>query len=100
MGFKIEREEYVNKTFRIEKKLVEEMEKICDKKNISLNKLVVMCINYALNDLEEDDQSIQLSSFVLIIQLRSIVAVLNIVGQVLYIYVDSCFLANFCLGYA
>lgn len=31
------------------------MEKICDKKNISLNKLVVMCINYALNDLEEDD---------------------------------------------
>ncbi len=55
MGFKIEREEYVNKTFRIEKKLVEEMEKICDKKNISLNKLVVMCINYALNDLEEDD---------------------------------------------
>lgn len=32
MGFKIEREEYVNKTFRIEKKLVEEMEKICDKK--------------------------------------------------------------------
>lgn len=55
MGFKIERKEYVNKTFRIEKKLVEEMEKICDKKNISLNKLVVMCINYALNDLEEDD---------------------------------------------
>ena len=55
MGFKIEREEYVNKTFIIEKKLVEEMEKICDKKNISLNKLVVMCINYALNDLEEDD---------------------------------------------
>lgn len=55
MGFKIEREEYVNNTFRIEKKLVEEMEKICDKKNISLNKLVVMCINYALNDLEEDD---------------------------------------------
>ena len=55
MGFKIEREEYVNKTFRIEKKIVEENEKICDKKNISLNKLVVMCINYALNDLEEDD---------------------------------------------
>ena len=32
MGFKIEKEEYVNKTFRIEKKLIEQMELICDKK--------------------------------------------------------------------
>ncbi len=55
MPFKIEREEYVNKTFRINKKLVEKMEKICDEKNISLNKLVVKCIEYALNDMEEDD---------------------------------------------
>lgn len=54
MGFKIEREEYVNKTFRLEKMLVEEMEKICDDKNISLNKLVVKCIIYALDNLEED----------------------------------------------
>lgn len=53
MGFKIEKEEYVNKTFRIEKKLIEKMEKICDEKNISLNKLVVKCINYALDNLEE-----------------------------------------------
>lgn len=56
MGFKIEKEEYVNKTFRIEKKLVEQMELICDKKNISLNKLVVKCINFALDNLEEDEQ--------------------------------------------
>lgn len=55
MGFKIEKEEYVNKTFRIEKKLIEKMEKICDEKNISLNKLVVKCINYALDNLEEDE---------------------------------------------
>ena len=32
------------------------MELICDKKNISLNKLVVKCINYALDNLEEDEQ--------------------------------------------
>lgn len=99
MGFKIEREEYVNKTFRIEKKLVEEMEKICDKKNISLNKLVVMCINYALNDLEEDDQLIQLSSFVLIIQLRSI---FNIAGQILNMQMPIAFylksIKNICLS--
>lgn len=55
MAFKIEREEYVNKTFRMEKKLVERMEKICDKKNISLNKLVVLCVSYALENLEEDE---------------------------------------------
>ncbi len=55
MGFRVEREEYVNKTFRLEKKLVERLEKICDKKNISLNKLIVKCINYALENLEEDD---------------------------------------------
>ena len=55
IGFKIEKEEYVNKTFRIEKHLVEKMEKICDEKNISLNKLVVKCINYALENLEDDE---------------------------------------------
>lgn len=55
MGFKIEKEEYVNKTFRMNKKLVDQLEKICDEKNISLNKLVVKCIEYALNDMEEDE---------------------------------------------
>ena len=55
MGFKVEKEEYVNKTFRLEKKLVEEMDKICDVKNISLNKLVVQCIEYALNDLDDEE---------------------------------------------
>lgn len=55
MAFKVEREEYVNKTFRIEKNLLDELNKICDKKNISLNKLVIKCIKYALNNLEDDD---------------------------------------------
>ena len=54
MAFKIEREEYVNKTFRMEKKLIEKMEKVCDEKNISLNKLVVLCVEYALDNMEED----------------------------------------------
>ncbi len=56
MAFKIEKEEFVNKTFRINKKLVEEMNKVCDMKNISMNNLVVRCIEYALNDLEEDEK--------------------------------------------
>lgn len=54
MSFKIEREEYINKTFRLPKKLVEKMEKVCDTKNISLNKLVVMCIEYALTNLDRE----------------------------------------------
>lgn len=55
MGFKIEKEEYVNKTFRMEKKLVDELEIICNQKNISLNKLVVKCIKYALDNLEDEE---------------------------------------------
>ena len=55
MAFKVEREEYVNKTFRIEKKLIDELEVICNKKNISLNKLDVKCIRYALENLDDDE---------------------------------------------
>ena len=37
------------------KEFVDQMEAICNEKNISLNKLTVLCIEYALNNLEEDD---------------------------------------------
>ena len=57
MGFKVEREEYVNKTFRLEKKLVEQLEVICDDKNISLNKLIVRCVEYALENMDDKDTS-------------------------------------------
>jgi len=52
MAFKIEKEEYVNRTFRLSKKLVDRMNEVCDKKGISLNSLVVKCVEYALDDLE------------------------------------------------
>lgn len=55
MPFKIPKEEYVNRTFRLNKALVDRMESICNQKNISLNKLTVLCIEYALNNLEDDD---------------------------------------------
>ena len=57
MGFKVEREEYVNKTFRLEKKLVEQLEVICDDKNISLNKLIVKCVEYAIENMDNEDTS-------------------------------------------
>ena len=54
--FDIEREQYINKTFKFTLQLIERMNKVCDKKNISLNKFVVKCIEYALenSDLESE----------------------------------------------
>ena len=49
MAFKIPKEEYINRTFRLRKELVDRMETICNDKNISLN-----CIEYALDNLEDD----------------------------------------------
>ena len=55
MAFKIDKAEFVNRTFRMPKKQVDMMEYVCNQKNISMNKLVLLCIEYALNDLEEED---------------------------------------------
>lgn len=54
MAFKIYKEEYVNRTFRLEKKLVDRMEAICNQQGISLNKLTVQCIEYALDNLDDE----------------------------------------------
>ena len=51
----IEKEEYTNKTFRLNKKLVAEMEKVRKEKGISLNKLVDLCVRYALENLDKTD---------------------------------------------
>jgi hypothetical protein len=56
MPFKIEKEEYVNRTFRLSCKLLDRMEAICAEKNISLNKLTVKCIEYALDSMADDTQ--------------------------------------------
>lgn len=53
--FKIEKPEYVNKTFRMEKKLVEQLEQLAQNENISVNSLVIQCCTYALENLETGD---------------------------------------------
>ena len=55
MKFKVEKEEYINKTFRLERSLVDELEKICDEKNISMNKLIVKCIEYAIKNMDDGE---------------------------------------------
>ena len=56
MKLKIEKEEYINKTFRLNKKLVSEMDKVCDDKDISLNKFVDICIRFALENLDKNEE--------------------------------------------
>ena len=57
MKLKIEKEEYINKTFRLSKKLIAEIEKVCKENGISLNKFVDICARYALSNLEKDDEN-------------------------------------------
>lgn len=52
--FKVEKPEYVNKTFRIEKSLLSRLETVAQAENVSVNALVVQCCNYALNDMEKE----------------------------------------------
>jgi predicted HicB family RNase H-like nuclease len=56
MKLKIEKEEFINKTFRLDVKLVNQMNEVCEKKGISLNKLVDVCVRYALENLEDDNK--------------------------------------------
>ncbi len=50
--FKVEKKEYVNKTFRIDKKLLDRLAQVAQSENISINALVVQCCEYALKSLE------------------------------------------------
>lgn len=43
----------VSKTFRLPVELVEEMEKLAHNNKISLNKLVIQCLKYAMENIEE-----------------------------------------------
>lgn len=44
----------VNKTFRIPVNIVEELERIAGEYNTSVNKVVIQCLEYALDNLQTD----------------------------------------------
>ena len=48
--------DYVTKTFRLPKEFVEQLENIAFENNLSLNQLVIQCLQYAINDLEENEE--------------------------------------------
>ena len=55
MHFQIEKPEYVNRTFRITKELAETLSKIAQQEDISVNELVVQCCNYAISNMNTQD---------------------------------------------
>lgn len=55
MSFKIKQGtsgEYVTKTFRMPAKLMNELDRLAYENNLSLNALVIQCLQYAIDDLE------------------------------------------------
>lgn len=55
--FEIQKTEFVNRTFRIEKELLEQLSTAAAENNISLNSLVNQCCRYALLDLKGKKES-------------------------------------------
>lgn len=55
--FKLQKgyDEYVTKTFRLPKEFVDSLEKIAFENKLSLNQLVIQCLKYAIDDLEEPE---------------------------------------------
>jgi len=55
MGLKIEREAFVNKTFRLNVKLASEVETVCKQRGITMNRFVDIALRYALEHLEDEE---------------------------------------------
>ena len=55
MAFKIEKKEYVNKTFRISKDLADRLAITAQENGISTNELVVQACEHALKSLEKEE---------------------------------------------
>lgn len=55
--FKVKRgyDDNVYKTFRLPTKLVEKLDAIAGKNELSLNRLVIQCLEYALENIDEND---------------------------------------------
>lgn len=59
MGFKIQpqnskTEPSLNKTLRLKESMINEIQTLADKKNLSFNYLVIQMLQYCLDNLEED----------------------------------------------
>lgn len=57
MDFKIKKQEYVNKTFRISKELADRLASAAQNEGVSMNEFVVQACEYALENLKSQDNS-------------------------------------------
>ena len=53
--FEVKKPEMVNRTFRMPKDLIEQLGEVAQKKDVSINKLVIQCCEYALNNLPDNE---------------------------------------------
>lgn len=51
--FKVKKEEFTNKTFRMPNDLVEQLQSVAQEQSVSLNQLAIQCCQYALDNLEK-----------------------------------------------
>ena len=51
--FKVKKEEFTNKTFRMPNDLIEQLHSVAQEQSVSLNQLVIQCCQYALDNLEK-----------------------------------------------
>lgn len=56
--FQIKRVDMITKTFRLPKDMLKELEILAQKNNISVNKLVIQCCRYALDNREPEEEKI------------------------------------------
>ena len=56
--FQIKKPSASNKTIRMPDSLIDKLEKLAEKNDISFNQLIVQCCEYALENLDESENSI------------------------------------------
>lgn len=56
--FKIKKDyiEYENKSLRLPKELINKVQDLANKYNMSFNKVVIQCIEYAMENIEDNNQ--------------------------------------------
>lgn len=57
--FQVKKIEHANKTFRLPCDLIDQLEKLAQEKDVSLNQLVIQCCQYALDHLDRGEDSPQ-----------------------------------------
>lgn len=48
--------EYENKSLRLPKELIEKVQLLADEYNMSFNKVVIECVEYALNNMKTNEE--------------------------------------------